>query len=307
MNVRARNLQMQKKYLERQALLHINNLSRLVARLFGMLEPDSGESTGVLIPGGPGETQGMRHQVLRQVSEPAGEGMLVHLLLVGTDGRLRLCTIADGPRPARQWTEYSPANPLPGFGVEEVLGALTDTMERLDRTLTAQEERLAERAAELKAALERVHKSVDAARQAPTRASGPSPASRAIAAAATTITSHSAAATPIRTPTPSHSATPVNGSSIVRNVEGDQSESLVASIDDFFAPRPTPTAAANRATPPGSATAQAPVAASPAAEAAAEADAPSSEPAPTDSPHDESGEAAAARRAPRLFSRIRER
>ncbi|MEO7998327.1 MAG: hypothetical protein ABI852_12835 [Gemmatimonadaceae bacterium] len=119
--------------IDRRAAAYASRLARHTARL---LQHMPNAVPAVRPVPGTGASA-LRHYVLKhdQLESPDR----LRLLVVSSDGRLRICTVlTDGPR-TRLWNDYEVANPPTGLGLSVVFEGLSSMIVQLESAVTQAE------------------------------------------------------------------------------------------------------------------------------------------------------------------------
>jgi hypothetical protein len=123
---RVRDNQLRANQTDRRAGGYASRLARHTARLLAVM-PDA---VPVVRPVPGTGASSMRHYVLRhdQLESPTR----IRLLVVSADGRLRICTVWNGGRGQRLWTDYEVGAPPEGMGLASVFEGLSSLIVQLE-------------------------------------------------------------------------------------------------------------------------------------------------------------------------------
>ncbi len=116
----------QAQQIDRRAAAYASRLARHTARLLQHM-PDAIPAVRP-VPGTGAST--LRHYVLKhdQLESPDR----ARLLVVSSDGRLRICTVLSDGKRSRLWNDYEVANPPVGLGLLVVFEGLSSMIVRLE-------------------------------------------------------------------------------------------------------------------------------------------------------------------------------
>lgn len=135
---RMRNNRRRRQQIERRAAAYASRLARHTARLLQHMP--HAVPTVRPIPGTGAST--LRHYVLwhDQFESPSR----TRLLVVSSDGRLRVCTVVAFGRASRLWNDYEVSNPPAGLGLSVVFEGLSSLIVKLESALNESEQEAAD-------------------------------------------------------------------------------------------------------------------------------------------------------------------
>lgn len=136
---RMRNNRRRSQQTERRAAAYANRLARHTARL---LQHMPNAVPAVRPIAGTGASS-LRHYVLRHDHLEAPDR--TRLLVVSSDGRIRICTVLSQGNGTRLWSDYEVSNPPIGLGLSVVFDGLSSLIVKLEGGVVAAEQETAER------------------------------------------------------------------------------------------------------------------------------------------------------------------
>jgi hypothetical protein len=146
---RARGVSRSGRQADRQAAAYLANLARQVARLLHTV-PRHGVPL-LRLPQGAGDARGVTHHVLGHALVQTGPTLFMRLLVLGGDGRLRICVVDTTAPGTRVWQAYDLNQPPEEFDFHGTVTALAELLDQLEQALRAEEQRIADRLARLAA------------------------------------------------------------------------------------------------------------------------------------------------------------
>lgn len=120
--------------IDRRAAAYASRLARHTARLMQHM-PDA--LPGVRPVAGTGASA-LRHYILKHDRLESPDR--TRLLVVSSDGRLRVCTVLADERHTRMWNDYETSNPPAGLGLSIVFDGLSSMIVQLETAVNGAEE-----------------------------------------------------------------------------------------------------------------------------------------------------------------------
>jgi hypothetical protein len=143
MGSRMRQNRMRSQQTDRRAAAYASRLARHTARLLDHM-PDAVPAVRP-VPGTGASA--LRHYILRHDKLTAPDR--VRLLVVSSDGRLRLCTVLNDRAGSRLWTDFEVANPPSTLPLNIVFEGLSALILRLEGAVTLAESKTMEKEIEV--------------------------------------------------------------------------------------------------------------------------------------------------------------